>query len=197
MGDADPESNSLWDEPTMSKERKNEEVIAPSKTSNPARQRGSKRPDKPLYMPRAVRERLSLQNAQQPPEEKTLPSPAGSCTCRSSESFMPETTEKAKTSSTATEECLNAIDCVHKCLDDSPALGPDKAESEVWDPPLLSMANMTLGNNEDTEHGSVPSTDLTEEVNLITAILTLFDRRNIILQISYYYCDCPVRLRCT
>uniref|UniRef100_H2UUH4 R3H domain-containing protein n=1 Tax=Takifugu rubripes TaxID=31033 RepID=H2UUH4_TAKRU len=58
------------------KRKHEEKVIAKPKTSNQARHRGSKRPDKPLYMPRAVRERLSLQNAQQPPEDKTLTSPA-------------------------------------------------------------------------------------------------------------------------
>lgn len=173
MGDADPDSNSFWDETTTSKERKHEEkVIDKPKTSNQARHRGSKRPDKPLYMPRAVRERLSLQNAQQPPEDKTLTSPAaGCCTCRSSESVMPETT---KSSSTATQEHLNAADCVHKYLDDSPALGP----GEVLEPPLLSFANMTLGNDEkDAEPSSVSCTDLTEEVNL----LVLFDSRAFIL----------------
>ncbi|XP_056886320.1 R3H and coiled-coil domain-containing protein 1 isoform X1 [Takifugu flavidus] len=158
-GDADPDSNSFWDEHTTSMERKHEEkVIAKPKTSNQARHRGSKRPDKPLYMPRAVRERLSLQNAQQPPEDKTLTSPAaGCCPCRSSESFMPETT---KSSSTATQEDLNAADCVHKYLDDSPALGP----GEVLEPPLLSLANMTLNDEKDTEPSSVSCTDLTEEI---------------------------------
>lgn len=185
MGDADPE-------PTTSKERKHEEkVIAKPKTSNQARHRGSKRPDKPLYMPRAVRERLSLQNTPQPPEDKTLTSPAaGCCTCRSSESFMPETT---KSSPTATQEHLNAADCVHKYLDDSPALGT----GEVLEPPLLSLANMTLGNDEDMEPSSVSCTDLTEEVNLLLALLTLFDSRASILKIKYGYCVCPDRLRRT
>lgn len=84
---------------------------------------------------------------------------------------MPETT---KSSSTATQEHLNAADCVHKYLDDSPALGP----GEVLEPPLLSFANMTLGNDEkDAEPSSVSCTDLTEEVNL----LVLFDSRAFIL----------------
>lgn len=174
----------------MSKERKHEEkVIAKPKTSNQARHRGSKRPDKPLYMPRAVRERLSLQNAQQPLEDQTLTSPAaGCCTCRSPESVMPETT---KSSSTATQEHLSAADCVHKYLDDSPA-------REVLEPPLLSLANMTLGNDEkDTEPSSVSCTDLTEDVNLLVALLMLFDSRAFILKIKYGYCVCPARLRCT
>ncbi|TNM88525.1 hypothetical protein fugu_004779 [Takifugu bimaculatus] len=113
-GDADPDSNSFWDEPTTSKERKHEEkVIAKPKTSNQARHRGSKRPDKPLYMPRAPHRRH-----------------------------------------------LNAADCVHKYLDDSPALGP----GEVLEPPLLSLANMTLNDEKDTEPSSVSCTDLTEEI---------------------------------
>lgn len=143
-------------------------------------------------MPRAVRERLSLQNAQQPPEDKTLTNQAaGCCTCRSSESFTPET---AKSSSTATQEHLNATDCVHKYPNDSAALGPGK----VLEPPLLSLANMTLGNDEkDTEPSSVSCTDLTEEVNLLVALLTLFDSRAFILKMKYGYCVCPARLRRT
>lgn len=142
-------------------------------------------------MPRAVRERLSLQNAQQPPEDNTLTSQAaGCCTCRSSESSMPETT---KSSSTATQEHLSPADCVHKCPDDSAALGP----GNVLEPPVLSLANMTLGNDEDTEPSSVSCTDLTEEVNLLVALPTLFDSRAFILKMKYGYCVCPARLRRT
>lgn len=164
----------------MSKDRKHEEeIIAKPQKSSQSHHRGPKRPDKPLYMPRAVRERLSLQNSQQPPRDKILTSPAAdSCICRSSEPFTPETTEKTESSSTASQECLlNAAECVYKDPDDSLAFGSDEADSEAWEPPLLSFNNMTLGNDEKDKEflPSVSCTDLTEEVNLLVAVI--FDRK--------------------
>lgn len=184
----------------MTKDRKHEEeIIAKPKTSNQAHHRGPKRPDKPLYMPRAMRERLSLQNSQKPPGVKNLTSPAAdSCICTSSEPFMPETTEKAKSSSTATQECLlNAAECVYKYLDDTPAFGPGEANSEAWEPPLLSLAHMTLGNDEKDKEflPSVSCPDLTEEVNLL--VVVIFNIKIFILRINYLWCACSVRLRCT
>lgn len=174
----------------MSKDKKYvEEIIAKPKTSNQAHHRGPKRPDKPLYMPRAVRKRLSLQNTQQTPRDKNLTSPAAeSCICTSSEAFMPETTEATKSSSTATQECLP---------NDSPAFGPGEAESEAWDLPLLSLAHMTLSNDEKDKEflPSVSCTDLTEEVNIHVAVI--FDRKIFILGINSLWCVCPFRLRCT
>lgn len=198
--DVDPESNdSFWEEPTMTKDRKHkEEIIAKPKTSNQAHHRGPKRPDKPLYMPRAMRERLSVQNSRKPPGVKILTSPAAdSCICTSSEPFKPETTETAKSSSTATQECLlNAAECVYKYLDDTPAFGPGEANSEAWEPPLLSLAHMTLGNDEKDKEflPSVSCPDLTEEVNLLVVI---FNIKIFILRINYLWCVCSVRLRCT
>lgn len=150
-------------------------------------------------MPRAVRERLSLQNSQEPPGDKIVTSPAAdSCICRSSEPFMPETTETTKSSSTASQECLlNAAQGVYRYPDDSPAFGPGEADSEAWEPPLLSLAHMTLGNDEKDKEflPSVSCTDLTEEVNVLVAVI--FDRKIFILRIYCLRCVCPVRLRCT
>lgn len=191
-GDVDPESkDSFWEEATMSKDRKHEEeMIAKPKTSNQAHHRGPKRPDKPLYMPRAVRERLSLQNSQQIPEDKTLTSPAAdSCICRSPEASTPETPETTKSSSAATQECLP---------NDSPAFGSGEADPEAWD--LLSLAQMTLSNDEKDKEDkelllSVSCTDLTEEVNILVAVI--FDRKIFILKINDLWCVCAFRLICT
>lgn len=181
--DVDPERcNSSWEEPTMIKVGKHkEEVFAKHKTSNQAHQRGAKRPDKPLYMPRAVRERLSLQKQQQPPGEQALTGPAaGSCIRTSPESLTPETTETTKSPSTSTQECLlKAADCIHKYADDSPALGPGEAESEseFCELHLLSLAHVTISDDDRHKEFSpcVPCTNLMEEVNLL--FLALFDKK--------------------
>lgn len=184
----------------MSKDRKPEaEIIAKPKTSNQAHHRGPKRPDKPLYVPRAVRERLSSQNSQQPPGDKILTSPApDSCLCRSSEPFMPETAETTKsscTSTTATEKCpCGAAECVCSYQHGSPTCGAAEAGSETWAAPLLSLARMTLGSEEKDQEllPAVSCTDLTEEVNVL--VVVLFDRNICIPTVNDLWCICPVRL---
>lgn len=192
-GDEDPESNSsFWEEPATSKDRKHEE--AKPKAANQAHHRGPKRPDKPLYMPRAVRERLSLQNSRQSPGDDILTSPAAdSCICRSSEPLVPETTERTESPPAATQERLpGAAECVHTYLSDSPAFGPGEADSGAWESPLLSLAHLTLGNDEKDKEflPSASCADVTEEVNR-----SWFSKRQIVASSRKLFTVRPVFLR--
>uniref|UniRef100_A0A8D3A867 R3H domain-containing protein n=1 Tax=Scophthalmus maximus TaxID=52904 RepID=A0A8D3A867_SCOMX len=87
--------------------------LAKPKPSIPSRSRGLKRPDKPLYMPRAARERLSLQNSEGPAMHEESPSPASrSCSCITSSPdsrSSNETTEDTKPSSTSRQESFPSI----------------------------------------------------------------------------------------
>lgn len=97
--DSDLESNSCFCEEPLNIKAVREANIKPRPTV-PPRSRAPKRPDKPLYMPRAARQRLSLQNSQGPTVGSELSNPAcvnsssssslsDSCTCS-------ETTENTK-----------------------------------------------------------------------------------------------------
>ncbi|KAK5934331.1 hypothetical protein CgunFtcFv8_014738 [Champsocephalus gunnari] len=66
-------NNSFCEEPLRSREEL--DGNAKPKSSVPSRSRGPKRPDKPLYMPRAARERLSLRNSPGPSGEQGSPGP--------------------------------------------------------------------------------------------------------------------------
>lgn len=177
-GDTDSESNEVLCEGTQttkaSKQQEEEDARARPKTSILPRSRGHKRPDKPLYMPRAARERLSLQNSVEPAGEQALVNPlASSCSGISSLSdscSMPESTGETpgESPSTATQDCVPAVtDCVSHHNDDRPALSPHESEAEVWDQAAFSFAHMTLdGDDKDKELlSSVPYRDLTEEVS--------------------------------
>uniref|UniRef100_A0A7N8WKD0 R3H domain and coiled-coil containing 1 n=1 Tax=Mastacembelus armatus TaxID=205130 RepID=A0A7N8WKD0_9TELE len=84
--DSDLDSNnSLCEESLRSREEM--EGFDKPKSSIPPRSRGSKRPDKPLYVPRAARQRLSMRSSQGPTVCEELSGPAsGSCACISSSS---------------------------------------------------------------------------------------------------------------
>lgn len=183
--DFESESNySLCEEPLRSKSR-GEEANAKPKSSVPSRSRGPKRPDKPLYMPRAVRERLSIQNSQEPSAEHELSSPASSsysCTSSSPEACScPATTENTKSWSSTTHDCLpDATDCVLSHAADSPVLCQQEheAEPQVWDQSLSSFADMTLEEDEKDKDflSSVPYRDLTDKVSLHVVCLTAIHR---------------------
>lgn len=175
-GGADPESDgSVLEELTNS-----EELTAGPKTSNQAHHRGPKRPDKPLYVPRAARERLSLQNSQQPAGGNVLTGPAADGRiCRSSEPETPETTELSSSSSSLATRghVAGAAECVDEHPGDGPAFGAGEADPdpEAWESPLLSLAHMTLGHDEDKEFlPSTSRTDLREEVNVLVVVFFFF-----------------------
>lgn len=150
--DSDLESNSsLCEEPVCSSGDPVGSVRP--KPSNPSRSRGPKRPDKPLYMPRAARERLSLQNLQGPtacPSGSSVSSSSDSCSC-------PETTENSKCESTS-----NVADSVIDPSTDSSALCPQEekqnwelglhdGEAVVWDEIQSRFANMIVKGEEDVD----------------------------------------------
>uniref|UniRef100_A0A8C4GFG6 R3H domain-containing protein n=1 Tax=Dicentrarchus labrax TaxID=13489 RepID=A0A8C4GFG6_DICLA len=177
----------LCEEPlARSKRREGIEGDAKPKSSNVSRSRGPKRPDKPLYMPRAARERLSLQNSQGPSGDQELPSPASSsysCISSSSESCSyPETTENTKSSSTSGQESdPSVVDGVLNHVAESPALCPEglmlhEAESLVWDETVSCFAEMTLEEDEKDKEdlASVACSDVTEEVSLHLALMVWF-----------------------
>ncbi|KAM7006236.1 R3H and coiled-coil domain-containing protein 1 [Tautogolabrus adspersus] len=133
-----------------------------TKHSIPPRSKTPKRPDKPLYMPRAVRQRLSLQNSQIPSGDQELPVPASSsysCISSSSDSCSrPETTENTMSSSTASQETAPcAGDSILSHATDSSELCPQTlqtlhdAEPLVWGQTVSCFADMTLEEDEDTE----------------------------------------------
>ncbi|XP_070815387.1 R3H and coiled-coil domain-containing protein 1 [Chaetodon trifascialis] len=171
--DIDLESNNdSCEEPLRCRRREEMEDNVKPKSSIVSRSRGPKRPDKPLYMPRAARQRLSLQNSEGLLGDQEPPSPASSSySCISSSScFSPGTTENTESSSTSTQECLPSVtDCVANQVSDSPVLCPQtlhEAEPLVWDQNLSCFADMTLEEDEkdkeDLPH--VPCQDVTEEI---------------------------------
>ncbi|KAM9362225.1 R3H and coiled-coil domain-containing protein 1 [Symphorus nematophorus] len=170
--DVDLESNNnLYEEPLRSRAREETEGNAKPKSLITTRGRGPKRPDKPLYMPRAARERLSLQNSQGPSGDQELTSPATSshsCISSSADSCScPETTEKTQFSSSSRQECLPSVtDGILNDVADSQVLCAPvlhEAESVVWDQSVSRLSNMTLeGDKEYTD--SEPCGDVTEEI---------------------------------
>ncbi|XP_029357971.1 R3H and coiled-coil domain-containing protein 1 [Echeneis naucrates] len=183
--DSDLESNnSLCEEPL----RGREDTDGKPKSSIPSRSRGPKRPDKPLYMPRAARERLSLQNSHGHIEEKPSP-PSCSCNCNSSDSDSCfETLENAKPQSpprqeplpSETEGILNHIsDSLACCPQDESQkflLRLHETESIVLDQTLSCFTDMSLEDDvkDKEEFASVPyssqietstdTEDVTEEI---------------------------------
>ncbi|XP_053171320.1 R3H and coiled-coil domain-containing protein 1 [Scomber japonicus] len=178
-------NNSLCEEPPRSKEEM--EGNAKPKSSVPSRNRTPKRPDMPLYMPRAARERLNLQNPQRPSGDQELPSPASSsCSCISSSSdscSCSETTENTK-SSFKRESLPSAADftfdssvlCSQEQKQNS-VLRLQEGEPFVWDQTVACFTDMNLEGDvkeeEDpvsvscsaqTEDTSTDTDDLTEEI---------------------------------
>lgn len=166
-------NNGLDEEPLKSREKN-----VKTKSSNPSRNRGPKRPDKPLYMPKAARERLSVQNSE---GHSGLPSPASSsCSCISSShdsSFCSETTEETKSSFASRQECLPGVaECILKHDADSSALCPQEekqksvlmlheAEPLVLEQTVSCFGDMTLEEDEKGEGDICTDTDdVTEEI---------------------------------
>lgn len=157
------------------------------KSSIPSRSRAPKRPDKPLYMPRAARDRLSLQNSQGPSDDHEFPSPASSsCRCTSSSSdscSCPETPEKPKSSSTSTQECVpSEAEGVLNHDADSSAICPQEEkqkivltlhEAEPLEQTVSCFTDMSL---EEDEKGKedVCIDDVTEEVSLLLSLCYLY-----------------------
>ncbi|XP_012772901.1 R3H and coiled-coil domain-containing protein 1 [Maylandia zebra] len=132
--DSDLESNSSLCEEPLSIREERERNIKP-KPSIPPRSRAPKRPDKPLYMPRAARERLSLRNSQGSTagseslssacvDRSSVNSLSDSCTC-------PESIENTKHSLSKQESFPSVADRVPKLSADSSAMCPHEEEKLV------------------------------------------------------------------
>lgn len=170
--------DSLCEQPLRNREETGGDNAKP-KSSISSRGRGPKRPDKPLYMPRAARERLSLQSSQDPSGEHGLPGPASSSFISTScdSSFCTETAEK--TSTTSRQECpLSVAEGISHHAGDSSAICPQEEEEKlltvdedeplVWQKTMSSFNDMTLEEDETgKEDECTDSDDVTEEVCLL------------------------------
>lgn len=181
--DSDLESNNTMCE-EIPRSREEMENLATPKSSITSRNRAPKRPDKPLYMPRAARERLSLQNSQEPTAYKELSSPSSSsCISSSSDSrSCCDTTDSTDSSSTSRQESqpivadriLNhtAEISVHCPQEEKQKLllRLHEAEPFVWDQAVSSFTDMTLEDCEtDKEYpATVPCSAQTKDMTTDT-----------------------------
>ncbi|XP_069567770.1 R3H and coiled-coil domain-containing protein 1 [Brachyistius frenatus] len=185
--ESDLESNSSLCEELLSSRGETRGNVK-SKPSIPSRSRAPKRPDKPLYMPRAARERLSLQNSQGPTTGQELPSsarPSSSSVSSSSDScFCTETTKYSSISGQGSFP--EVADSVVDPPADSSVLCPEEEkqklrlnedEDPVWDQIQSCLSDMTLEEKEkdedalvnvpyssQTEDSSTDTDDATEEI---------------------------------
>lgn len=192
--DCDLENSiSCYEEPPLPRSRVEMERAAKPKSSTSVQNQAPKRPDKPLYMPRAVRLRLSLQNSPGPSKELQLPSPhSSSCSCNSTSSnscSCSDSTENTQSSSTSNQESLssmphNVADSICDCGPESSPLCPEDGKQDVvlklheaepldWDQTVSYFSAVTLEEKEDlasvqhshhTEDKGADTADLTEEI---------------------------------
>lgn len=151
-GASDPEINvSVSEEPQRSHGRK-EGAHPRAKSSSQAR--GARRPDKPLYMPRAAREGLSVQNLQEPSAEQ-----ASSTAAAFSTSSQPDPENTG---------CSTAKG--HERLPTGPDSSPSRSTEQplVLDESLSPFADLTL-RQEETDQEVLPEKldkDVMNEVSL-------------------------------
>lgn len=186
--DSDFESNSCsYEEPPSS--RVEMEGNVKTKPSVPSRSRAPKRPDQPLYMPRAARERLSLQNTQGPTSNTDLESSAN-CSSASTSSLSNscsslKTTENTTFSSTSNQEsCLGVVDGIldasanssvlcHQEKRQKQALNMHEHEGLVWEQTQSCFADMNLEDDKRQDLAGVQNSVQTEDTdadNLIEQI---------------------------
>uniref|UniRef100_A0A3B3U681 R3H and coiled-coil domain-containing protein 1-like n=1 Tax=Poecilia latipinna TaxID=48699 RepID=A0A3B3U681_9TELE len=180
--DSDVEtSNCLSEERPGSRVVKEPDVKATP--SAPSQSRTPKRPDQPLYLPRAVRKRLSLQDSQGSAANKDIKSSAQCCRSSLSESCScPKATEQKVCSASSAQEACAADGvtgvpesgsqlCPQEQTQKS-ALGLDESEAVIWDQ-SLSFAEMRLEeaegenlNNVQAEDTSTDTDDVTEQIKM-------------------------------
>ncbi|XP_071350620.1 R3H and coiled-coil domain-containing protein 1 isoform X2 [Trachinotus anak] len=187
--DSDLESNNSFCEGTL-RSREEMDGFAKPISSIPSRSRGPKRPDKPLYMPRAARERLSSQNSQGHTAHKEKPSPASSSccciSCSSDSCSCYENSENTNSSSASRQESLPCVmDGIINHISNSSARCPQderqklvlrlhETEPVVVDHTVSCFADMTL--EEDVkgkeDFASVPYSSQIEDVSTGTDDVT-------------------------
>ncbi|KAM6927942.1 R3H and coiled-coil domain-containing protein 1 [Xenentodon cancila] len=188
--DSDYESKTCLSEEVQSCKEEMKANIKP-KPLVPPRSRAPKRPDQPLYMPRAARERLTLQNPQSPTEDKDLQS-SGHCSSVSIGAPLkpcsyPESTENTKyPSSSRQEPCTSVVDSKADASTNSSPLDLQEgrqqvatrlheSEALVWAQTQSCFGDMSLEDNvrEDlagepysvkTEYTDTETDDVTEQI---------------------------------
>lgn len=175
--DSDVESNSGFCEEPL---RSSGEVVGDykPKSLDSSRKRGPKRPDKPLYMPRAARERLSLQNPPGPSGGLNLSSPAStSCSCINSSAdscSCSDTTENTRSSSTSNQESLHSVaDSSFDSVANSSSLCPQDEKQDLVlrqheaEPLALDQTDLTLeeDENDKEELAGVPYSPQREDTD--------------------------------
>uniref|UniRef100_A0A667XY33 R3H domain-containing protein n=1 Tax=Myripristis murdjan TaxID=586833 RepID=A0A667XY33_9TELE len=182
---------SLYEEPPWPRGRGVVERTAKPKPSTSLQNRGPKRPDQPLYMPRAVRQRLSLQNAPVPPKGQVVSSPGFSgCSCMSSSSSScscSDRTENTQSLSTSNQESLPSMphNVADNMCDCGPSSSPPCPESEKQDVVLnlheanpldwnqiVSYFSAVAVDDKKEDLASVPHSNQTEDKSADTADLT-------------------------
>uniref|UniRef100_A0A3Q0SGE7 R3H domain and coiled-coil containing 1 n=1 Tax=Amphilophus citrinellus TaxID=61819 RepID=A0A3Q0SGE7_AMPCI len=216
--DSDLESNSSLCEEPLSVKGEREVNIKPRPTV-PPRSRAPKRPDKPLYMPRAARERLSLQNSQGPTVGSELSNSA--CVNSSSSSSLsdtctcPESTENTKYSLSKQESFPSVADSITEPSADSSVLCRqeekqklvlrlDGDEDLVWKQSQSQFADLSVEDDEkdreevtsvpyspQTEDTSTDKDGVTEEVSYHRLHLMVWVHTNSIL---LFFCE-PIKAR--
>ncbi|KAK2862389.1 hypothetical protein Q5P01_001922 [Channa striata] len=179
--DSDFESNSNVCE-NNPRSREDMENLAKPKSLIPSRNRAPRRPDKPLYMPRAARERLSVQNSQGPVEHKELSNPSSSsCISSLSDSCsFCETTETTNSSSMSSQESHPSVEdrMLNYTADSSLpcpqreeqklVLGPDEIEPFVWEETVSCFSHLALKDYEKDQEdlAAEPCTAQTEDTSI-------------------------------
>lgn len=143
-----------------------------------SRNRASKRPDKPLYMPRAVRQRLSLQNAcKSAANEESCPPSSGVSSSSESRSYC-DTTDATNPSSTCRQGSQpSAVDSILSLTAEMSIQCPLEGD-QVRDQSVSCFSDVTLDSyekdrehdatvpcNGQTEDSTLDATDLSEEVS--------------------------------
>ncbi|KAM4588261.1 R3H and coiled-coil domain-containing protein 1 [Odontesthes bonariensis] len=149
--DSDFENNSFSCEEFPSGRAGMESNIKP-KPSIPSRSRGAKRPDKPLYMPRAAREKLSLQSSQSPTaytdSTASAPSSSNSTSCPANSCPSSETTETPTYSSSyadgITDTSANISAPCPREKTQMLALRLHESEAHAWEQTQCCFAEMNL-----------------------------------------------------
>ncbi|XP_015249859.1 PREDICTED: R3H and coiled-coil domain-containing protein 1 [Cyprinodon variegatus] len=180
--DSDAESTSCFSEaPRGSRATKESNVKA--KPSILSQNRAPKRPDKPLYMPRAARERLSLQSSNGSPANNDLKSSAQiSCSPADSHSSAKAAEQTSDRAFSGLEPCLadyvtattesDSELCLQERIETlTPRL--QEKENAVWDQTQLSFSEMKLeeATGEDldkveTEEESTDMDDVTKQIKM-------------------------------
>lgn len=159
-----------------------DESRAKAKSSIPSRSRGPKRPDKPLYVPRAARERRSHEGSQGLSGDRDSSGPGWSSVSYVSPSRDscpgPEPPESTESSSAGMQECPPSVtDRFLSRADGSPALCPNVPTPSDTEPPVCDQITSALAEirlEEDEKDSEDFASVLTQEVCLHVFIVCKF-----------------------